>query len=90
MRLCLCLRSVLLLIHLHLLVPLKLVSITGTKTALSAAQADYSRAMKLGADDLHTEHVDEWARVWRSGLEVGGRHESPMPELSFCCTSLVL
>ena len=41
----------------------------------STALADYTSAMALGPDELHRTHVAAWAELWRSGLEVSGRHE---------------
>ena len=37
---------------------------------LADAMADYERARALGREELRASHVDDWAALWESGIEV--------------------
>ena len=45
-------------------------------SVVAAAQADYDKAMSIRPGALHATHVKAWAELWRSGMEIGGRHEA--------------
>jgi hypothetical protein len=45
---------------------------------VAAARRDYAAAMGASADGLWRSHVAEWARIWRSGLEIGGRRDAAL------------
>ena len=51
-------------------------SLNGTADVLSAAQADYAAAMAAAPEALHHTHKAAWSELWRSGVEIGGRHEA--------------
>lgn len=51
-------------------------SLNGSADVLSAAKADYATAIAATPGGLHRAHVLAWSELWRSGLEIGGRHET--------------
>ena len=59
-------------------------------SVLDAATSDYKAAMRAGANELHDAHKAAWAELWRSGIEIGGRHEAALVTNTSLCGSLQL